>query len=169
MDTLIINVIWVVSYVVDLKIGCVMKRLIICTIICLLMGCQSNPLKKDQKPTPNVAKQFVAAYNAHDIPAMMALVHDDIKYMFISGDQVYTETNGKAHLSRYLVPFFENKPNALSRIKNSQTSGDFIQLLEEAVSVDDQGNERSQCSFSMYQLKQGLIINVWYFDAHKCD
>lgn len=133
------------------------------------MGCQTNRPKEIGVAETEVAQQFITAYNAHDIPAMMALVHDDIKYMFISGDQIYTETNGKAHLSRYLVPFFENNPNALSRIKNSKQSGNFIQLLEAAISVDVQGKERSQCSFSMYQFKDNLIVNVWYFDAHKCD
>nr|WP_281347653.1 nuclear transport factor 2 family protein [Marinicella rhabdoformis] len=133
------------------------------------MGCQSTSLKQNSVTETDVAQRFVSAYNAHDIPAMMALVHDDIKYMFISGDQIHTETNGKDHLNRYLVPFFENKPNAKSRIRSSQKSGGFIQLLEEAVFVDDEGNDRSQCSFSMYQLKNDVIINVWYFDAHACD
>ena len=135
-----------------------------------LMACQSNSnVKAEQVMQANIAEQFVTAYNAHDIPAMMALADDGIKYMFISNDQVYTETNGKVHLSQYLVPFFQNKPNALSRVRSSKQSGDFIQLLEEAVSQDSNGQERSQCSFSMYQLKENLIINVWYFDAHRCE
>lgn len=147
-----------------------MKRVSVCLLVCFLVACQTNPqravaVEEDQV---NVAIEFVTAYNQHDIAAMISLVHEDIKYMFISGNQIHTVTNGKAHLKRYLKPFFEHNPKASSRIRSSKLSGDFIQLLEEAVFTDKQGQERSQCSFSMYQLKDNLIINVWYFDAHKC-
>lgn len=144
-----------------------MKKIIISVCVVFLAACQTSPQKAGS--TTNVAEKFVAAYNAHDIQGMMALAHNDIKYMFINGDEIYTETDGKAHLNRYLIPFFNSKPKAMSRIKSSHQSGDFIQLLEEAVSIDDQGKERSQCSFSMYQLKDEKIINVWYFDAQTCD
>lgn len=146
-----------------------MKRISVCLLVCFLVACQTNPQRAVEEDEVNVAIEFVVAYNQHDIPAMMSMVHEDIKYMFISGDQIHKETDGKAHLSRYLIPFFNNKPKAKSEVRSSQKSGNFIQLLEEAVFEDSQGRKRNQCSISMYQLKDGLILNVWYFDAHACD
>ncbi len=145
-----------------------MKKLFLAAMFFVLLSCQSNQNKVKEAGYTDVATHFVEAYNAHDIDAMLALSHESIKYMFISGNQIHTVTNGKAHLKRYLKPFFEHNPKASSRIRSSKLSGDFIQLLEEAVFTDKQGQERSQCSFSMYQLKDNLIINVWYFDAHEC-
>ncbi len=131
-----------------------------------LVGCQSQQHKS--KPIDNIARAFVSAYNDHDIDLMMSMVHPDMRYMFINNEKIYTETDSKKVLQNYLVDFFNSKPKAQSDVISSLRHGPFIQQVEQAIVTNQQGNRRTQCSLSIYELKDDLIINVWYFDVFSC-
>lgn len=132
----------------------------------LLLGCQSRQYK--QPTIDNPATAFVAAYNAHDIDRMLSLVHPELRYMFINNEQLHLETNSKKVLANYLVDFFKQQPKAQSKVISSQQHGPFIQQIEQAIYTTAAGVVRSQCSLSVYQMQDQLIINVWYFDAFSC-
>lgn len=138
------------------------------------MGCQSKQPLMATTPalvTPysaNIAEQFVVAYNLHDPSAMLQWVHPEIRYMYISNDEIYTETNGKTALAKFLLPFFENKPQAQSKVLSSLHQGPFIQQVEQALWTDEKGQQKSQCSLSVYEIRDNLIINIWYFSVFKC-
>lgn len=116
----------------------------------------------------NIAEQFVDAYNAQDQQRMLKLVHPDIKYMYIDDNQIYTETNSKAALAEFLVGYFHNTPKAQSKLISSYLQDPFIHQVEQAIWQDASGQLKSQCSLSVYEIKQQLIINVWYFKTFKC-
>ncbi len=139
----------------------------------LLLSCHGVDRKPDQLnpqalTEQNVAEQFVYAYNRHDVTGMLQWVHADIRYMYISNDSIYTETSGKPALAAFLPPFFDNKPHARSELISSTQNGTFIHQVERALWQDAEGNKQSQCSLSVYQIKDQLIINIWYFDVFKC-
>ena len=142
-------------------------------MVCLLLflaACQQQPIRGELSGSPNVnlAEQFVIAYNAHDQKQMLILAHPEIRYMYIEDDQVYTETNGKTALAEFLVGFFQNNPNAQSKLLSSHQQGSFIHQVEQAIWTDDTGQLMSQCSLSVYEIEQQLIKNVWYFTTFKC-
>ncbi len=132
----------------------------------MLMGCQTPQHKPIR--TDNPATAFVSAYNAHDIDLMLSLVHPDLRYMFINNEQLHQETNNKKVLANYLIDFFKQQPKAQSKVISSQQHGPFIQQIEQAIFTSADGTARSQCSLSVYQLQDQLIINVWYFDVFAC-
>lgn len=147
-----------------------MQRLVVVLLaVASLAACQPpRPDASRPSAVPNLAERFVAAYNQHDTKAMLALVHPELKYMFISGDQVHTETHNKDALAAFLGPYFANNPGARSAIVSTAQQGPFIQQVEQAWWIDQQGQPKSQCSQSIYQIKQQLIVHVWYFDAFPC-
>lgn len=137
----------------------------------LIVGCHFNVKVEQQienSEVDNLAVEFVAAYNAHDSEKMLSFVHDDIKYMYIDGASIYTETKDKTELSYFLKNFFNNKPNAQSEIISSHQNDRFIHQVEKAIWQNKKGEVRAQCSLSVYELKDKLIINVWYYSAYQC-
>ena len=138
-----------------------------------ILGCHGIERKPKQLDSPapadqNVAELFVQAYNQHDVAGMLQWVHADIRYMYISNDSLYKETSGKPALAEFLPPFFANKPHAKSELLSSTQSGSFVHQVERALWQNAEGHIKSQCSLSVYQLQDQLIINIWYFDVFKC-
>ncbi len=115
-----------------------------------------------------MGERFLIAYNAHDHGMMLELVHPKIKYMFVDGDEIYTEINHKAALADFLIDYFTNTPKAKSKLISSYLQGPFIHQVEQAIWQDKSGQNKTQCSLSVYEIRQQLIINIWYFKAFKC-
>lgn len=126
-------------------------------------------MAKQPREPANVAVDFVAAYNQQNTDAMLQLVDVGVRYMFIEQNQLYTETADKKALSDFLQGYFKQNPDAQSTVVSSHQSGSFIHQVERALWQDQEGVARSQCSLSVYELKAGLIINIWYFTAYQCD
>lgn len=137
-------------------------------ILFLISACRSDIKKSKLAVSTNIAEQFLGAYNAHDESQMLKLVHPEIKYMYIDDNQVYTETQNKEALADFLVNFFQTNPKAQSKLLSSHLEGPFIHQVEQALWQDESGEQKSQCSLSVYEVKQQLIINVWYFTTFKC-
>ncbi len=116
----------------------------------------------------NPAVVFVQAYNSHDENKMLSMVHEDIKYMYVDGANIYTETNDKNELAQFLAKFFQQKPDAQSAVISSHQNNRFIHQVEKALWKDQKGKEQAQCSLSVYELKDNLIFNVWYHQAYPC-
>ncbi len=141
------------------------------SILLFVMGCHNQQNKPDisnSVTTKNIATRFVDAYNQHDVSGMLQWVHEDIRYMYVLDDVVHTETSGKHALQQFLLPYFVSKPQAYSALLSSSQQGPFIQQIEKAIWHTESGVIKSQCSLSIYQLKDELIINVWYFDVFQC-
>lgn len=141
------------------------KYFLLLPIYCWLTSCQFQSLKPKNL---NLGEQFVSAYNQHDAEQMLSLTHDNIKYMFINTDQIFTETENKSELIQFLKGYFSSNPQAKSRVIESKRHGSFINQIEQALWTDKSGQEKSQCSLSVYELRNELIINVWYFNAYNC-
>ncbi len=133
----------------------------------LLAACQRH-IYVSVSDSVSVPEQFVDAYNQKDTAAMVGMVADDVRYMFISGDQLFTEIKGKAKLTTYLNGFFANSTPSTSEILMHTRSGDFHQMIEKAHFQDKNGQPKSQCSAVVYQTEDQKINNIWYFDSHAC-
>lgn len=144
-----------------------MKSIIILAMIMATAACQRH-IYVSVSDSVSVPELFVDAYNRKDVEAMVGMVRDDVRYMFISGDQLFTEVAGKAKLATYLDGFFANSTPSTSEVLMHTRSGDFHQMIEKAHFQGKEGRAQSQCSAVAYQLKAEKILNIWYFDTHAC-
>ncbi len=120
------------------------------------------------QPSPEVpVRQFVAAFNAHDVDAMLALSAPDIAWFGVSGSTVGVEARGHDALRAGMTSYFEGLPSARSELLSVQVSGSFLTAVERA-SWQAEGQARSQCAVSVYELVDGLVRHVWYYAAHPC-
>lgn len=127
---------------------------------CALVYAQDSP--------EDVVRSFTEAYNEHDVDRMQDFVSDNVHWMSVQADKVNVETTGKKELVASMSSYFEGLPTTRSTLHSIRTLGEFVTLIEES-QWEAKGAKKSQCAVSVYELKDGLILNVWYFAARTCE
>ena len=125
----------------------------------------------DAKPVQTAGEvlvhDFINAYNAHNIEAMLRFCAPDIRWMNIDGDALSPETTADFKLDEAMRTYFKGTPSAHSELRGLIVSGPFVSTIEEA-SWERGGKKRQQCSIGVYEIRDTKIKNVWYFPAHDC-
>ena len=134
------------------------------TLLLLLLFVSGQVFAADHKAT---VTSFVKAFNDKDIEAMLSLAAPDMKYMFVAGQKIATETADHEALRKAMLSYFKSSPTTRSEIRKLSQSGNFISATEEAFWTVA-GVAKSQCSLAVYEFKDEKIQHVWYFPSHKC-
>jgi len=146
----------------------------ICLTLCLallLAPCtaagQAAPAARDTTPTA-VLRAYIAAYNAHDIDAVVALLDPDFVWLSVVGDSVQIEARGPAAVREQLVSYFRSLPSARSEIEDVSALGPWVSVKERAHWTNARG-PRSQASLSVYEVRGGRLRRVWYYPVVRGD
>jgi len=123
------------------------------------------PARFDSPET--VVRAHLAAFNAHDINAMLKNVSEDFVWYNVAGDKMDVETKGRDALRTGMERYFRNLPSANSELDMLATNGSFVSVRERATWKNKQGEPRSQNAFSIYEVTEGQIRRVWYYPAQK--
>jgi hypothetical protein len=127
-------------------------------------GCMAGESKISEEV--DKVKRYVDFFNQKDLKSLLSYVTNDISWMYVNGDNLLVETQGKEQLKAALQVYFNDYQTQSSLIQLSG-HGDFVQAVEKAT-WQSNGKEKSQCSAVTYQLEKGLIKAVWYFDSYSC-
>ena len=114
-----------------------------------------------------LVREFVAAYNDHDVARMLASCAPDVRWMSVSADKLTVETSGTEKLAEAVREYFRGLPSSRSELRSVIVSGNFVMASEQAM-WESGGQTRTQCSASVYEVREGKIQSVWYFPAHGC-
>ena len=109
-------------------------------------------------------RDFVAAYNAHDVPAMLALADSSITWLTIMDDSVGVETRGHAELEASLGAYFRRLPTARSTLESLTATGPWVTVRERA-HWQGRNGPRSQAAVAVYEVRANRVRRVWYFPA----
>ena len=112
-------------------------------------------------------RSFVDAFNARNVDGMLALAADDIQWLSVDGAKVSTETQGKEALRASMTKYFQQCPTCRSELLWIKTAGSRITAHERASWTNRAGAAVSQSGLSVYELKGGKIIRVYYFPAER--
>lgn len=112
----------------------------------------------------DVVERYLAAYNDHDVAAMLALAHPDIRWLSIDGDRLRVETEGADALGEALRDYFETVPSARSTIESMMVAGNRVSVRERA-HWESKSGPQSQAALSVYEIADGQVRRVWYFPA----
>ena len=123
--------------------------------------CQDSP-KVDARLT--VVRAMVEAFNAHDVEAMIAHVHEDVAWLNLNGNGISVEVEGSAALAEGMTSYFASIPTARAEIVSEMTSGPYVILRERAFWKTKDG-ERSQSALAVYEVRDGKVKRVWYYPA----
>ena len=122
-----------------------------------------------QAPPPDHARTveaFVAAFNARDIDAMLALATDDIEWLSVDGTAVSVETSGKTALADSMRKYFASCPTCRSEVVIGTQTATRIAAVETATWTAASG-ARSQRRLSIYEFAEGRIRRVFYYPAER--
>lgn len=111
-----------------------------------------------------VVERYLAAYNDHDVAAVLELAHPDIQWLSIKGDRVRVETEGAEALGKALRDYFDAVPSARSTIDSKMVSENRVSVRERA-HWESEAGPKSQAALSVYEIDDGLVRRVWYFPA----
>jgi len=140
-------------------------------VVLAAMLCTSTLSAQDhQKADPShadIVAAYVDAYNAKDLDAMMALMHDEVQWLSVEGDSVEVFANGKADLAAQMKGYISSPASTTSEIDASLTDGRFVAVREIARWTGKDGTERSQSALAIYEIEGGLVRRVWYYPASR--
>ncbi len=125
---------------------------------------KSNPSNKtlEQK-----VRAFVDAYNQKDLDKMISLTHTKIRWMSVQGENISIETQDQTELKSAMKAYFSKDRKTHSSLSHFSTNGLFVSVLEKASRMI-KNKVKAQCSHSIYEFEDGLILNVWYHNAQTC-
>ena len=112
-----------------------------------------------------IAVAYVEAYNARDLDAMLALMHDDVEWLSIEGSETVAFASGKSDLAAQMEGYLASPNATVSTVEGSVGDGRFVAVREVAHWTDGEGNARSQSALAVYEIEGGLVRRVWYYPA----
>jgi len=111
-----------------------------------------------------IVERYLAAYNDHDVGAMLELMDPEIQWLSIDGARISVESEGAGALAEAMREYFEAMPSTRSSIGSMMVSGNRVSVRERA-HWESSGQPRSQVALSVYEIADGRIVRVWYFPA----
>ncbi len=135
----------------------------------LVLLASAYPCIAQESPDPSptaLVERFIAAFNAHEISSMLALVSPDVQWLSVDGDSVTVQTNSEEELANGLGSYFESVPSSRSTIEAIMEAGRFVSVWERA-HWDRDGEPASQSSLAVYETEAGLITRIWYYPVMK--
>ena len=115
-----------------------------------------------------IVRAYTDAYNAQDVDAMLVLVSEDIRWMSVADTKISVEAKRKKSLHLAMTAFFAAKPVAYSELREIQSLGRFVAVVEQAF-WEREGEKGSQCALAVYEIEADLILNVWYYSEQECN
>jgi|SRR5690554_2479272 len=109
---------------------------------------------------------YIAAFNARDVDAMMSIVTDDVQWLTVSGTTVVTETNSKAQLRQGMASYFNSCTTCKSSLEHVFSTEGRVSALEVA-RYETANGPQAQRSVSVYEFSGNLIKRVYYFAAEQ--
>jgi hypothetical protein len=116
-------------------------------------------------PVLAVVHEQMDAFNRQDVDAMAERVAPDFVWFSVEDDEVTVEVRGRAALAEGMRSYFESFPSVRSEVESSLVSERFAVVRERARWTDESGEERTQVSLGVYEIRNGRIQRVWYYPA----
>lgn len=107
------------------------------------------------------------AFNSHDVPGMLEFVQDSIQWYSVQAGAITVEAIGKAALEDGMESYFTALPSAHSELLSVEGLGPFV-TTRELASWEADGEPQAQASVGVYEVRDGLVLRVWYFPSVPC-
>ena len=130
-------------------------------VVCML---QARATESAEELT---VRAYIGAYNAHDLDAVLKLIHPDFVWLNLEGDEVEVEIRGKDAIKTMLEGYLKSLPSARSEIESISALGPWVTVRERTRWTAKDGAPRSQAAMSVYEVRDGQLRRVWYYPAVK--
>ena len=126
-----------------------------------------RPAEGSQRDTTPVAvvREYVAAFNARELDAMVALVANDLLWTSIADDSLAEVGRGAEAFQRLLAGYFRAVPSARSELLEVGATGPWVTTHERTRWDASASGVAGQSSVVVYEVRRGLIRRVWFYPA----
>ena len=105
----------------------------------------------------------VDAFNKQDVEKLVVNVTDDMKYFYITADELIVETSGKSAFEDAMKSYFKSGKTPHSVIESYVIDGSRISFKEVVSHINAKGEKVSSSAMGIYQYKDDKILRAWYF------
>lgn len=96
---------------------------------------------------------------------MSALMHPDIEWLSVKGNEIIVEESGKQALSTSMAEWFQSPNLPKGNLRDWNLNGDYVAVTETAAWTSDAGEDKSQSALTVYELEDNLIRRVYYYPS----
>ena len=128
-------------------------------------GAQRTALSPRDTTPVSVVREYVAAFNAKDLDAMMRAVASEFVWMSVSGDSLTDVGRGVDTFRRMIAGYFQAVPSARSELRNVDATGPWVTTHERTRWDASPGGVGGQTSLVVYEVRDGLIQRAWFYPS----
>jgi ketosteroid isomerase-like protein len=139
-----------------------LRRSLLGVLLVVLAGC--SPKSTADSPEAQTLRAYSAAFNRHDPAAATALLAPNVKWMTVDTDKLTVEGQGREAVRDWLTGYFQAQRDVRSEFLSLEQTG-ILLAVRGRVSWTAAGNQRVEESHAVYEVRNGLITNVWFFPA----
>lgn len=128
-------------------------------------GAQPAALSPRDTTPVSVVREYVAAFNAKHLDAMMGMVARDLVWMSVSGDSLIDVGRGVDAFRRLIAGYFRAVPSARSELITIDATGPWVTTHERTRWDASPGDDAGQTSVVVYEVRDGLIRRAWFYPS----
>jgi hypothetical protein len=128
-------------------------------------GAQRAVLSPRDTTPISVVREYVAAFNAKDLDAMMSVVASEIVWMSVSGDSLTDVGRGVGAFRRMIAGYFRAVPSARSELSKIDATGPWVTTHERTRWEASPSGVGGQTSLVVYEVRDGLIRHAWFYPS----
>lgn len=122
------------------------------------------PSPRDTTPISAV-REYVTAFNAKSLDAMMSVVASEFVWMSVSGDSLTDVGRGADAFRRLIDGYFRAVPSARSELIKVDATGPWVTTHEQTRWDASPGEVGGQFSLVVYEVRAGLIRRAWFYPS----
>lgn len=149
--------------------GLARGRLIVLVILFLGHTAAAGAQRAANSPrdtTPiSVVREYVAAFNAKDLDAMMRVVASEVVWMSVSGDSLTDVGRGIDSFRRMISGYFRAVPSARSELRTIDATGPWVTTHERTRWEASSSGVGGQTSLVVYEVRDRLIRHAWFYPS----
>jgi hypothetical protein len=144
-------------------------RLILLAILLLggtTAAAAQRPVISPRDTTPiAVVREYVAAFNAKDLDAMMRAVASEMVWMSVTGDSLTNVGRGIDAFRQMIARYFRAVPSARSELTKIDATGPWVTTHERTRWEPPRSGVGGQTSLVVYEVRDGLIRHAWFYPS----
>ncbi|HYW32595.1 MAG TPA: nuclear transport factor 2 family protein [Gemmatimonas sp.] len=128
-------------------------------------GAQGAVISPRDTTPISVVREYVAAFNAKDLDAMMSVVASEVVWMSVAGDSLTNVGRGIDAFRRMIAGYFRAVPSARSELIKIDATGPWVTTHERTRWEASSSGVGGQTSLVVYEVRDRLIRHAWFYPS----
>ena len=113
----------------------------------------------------SVVREYVTAFNAKDLDAMLMAVARDVVWMSVAGDSLTDVGRGIDAFRQMIAGYFRAVPSARSELIEIDATGPWVTTHERTRWDASSSGVSGQTSLVVYEVRDRLIRRAWFYPS----